>query len=229
MNRLLQFALKAIIVVAVPIVAIVIPVRILMHPRSVLFEYGRPDFPPDFYGFTLQERTQLAITGIDSIIGPRGVVVLQEARFADGAPAFTEREISHMQDVRVLTQRIYAAQVILFVAAVAAIVILARQRSTRRAAPDALLTGSIVTVALLLALVIFVFAGFDTFFTDFHRLFFSGDSWLFLNTDTLIRLYPPQFWFDAATAIGLASMVEAAALGAVAWWWRRRYLLEAPA
>jgi uncharacterized membrane protein len=38
---------------------------------------------------------------------------------------------------------------------------------------------------------------FWDFFTLFHALFFEGDSWLFLNSDTLIRLFPIRFWQDA--------------------------------
>jgi uncharacterized membrane protein len=38
---------------------------------------------------------------------------------------------------------------------------------------------------------------FDVFFTWFHGLFFEGDSWLFLFSDTLIRLFPIRFWEDA--------------------------------
>jgi integral membrane protein (TIGR01906 family) len=222
MNRWLKVILQAIIVVAVPVVLVVIPVRVLMHPRWVLFEYSRPNFPPDAFGFSKQERTQLAIIGIESIIGPRGVVVLQEARLPDGSPAFNEREISHMHDVRVLTGNIYLAQVVLLVAAAVAVIVLAWRHETRAAAPAALRTGVIFTIILLMALVFFVLTGFNTFFTDFHRMFFRGNTWEFSVSDTLIRLYPPQFWFDAATVIGAASIVEAIVLGIVAQWWGRK-------
>jgi integral membrane protein (TIGR01906 family) len=218
MNRWLQVFLQVITIIAVPVVLVVMPIRVLMHPRWVHFEYSRPDFPPDAFGFTTQERTQLAVIGIDSIIGPRGVVVLQEAKLPDGSPAFNEREISHMQDVRVVTANVYLAQAVLFIAAIAAVVGLVRGQA-QGAASGALLTGAIVTVALLAALIVFVLTGFDTFFTDFHRVFFSGNTWLFDYTDTLIRLYPVQFWFDAATVIGVTSLVEAIVLGVVARQW----------
>jgi integral membrane protein (TIGR01906 family) len=219
MNRWLKVVLQAVIVVAVPIVLVVTPIRVLMHPRWVLFEYARPNFPADYFGFSTQERTRLAITGIESIIGPRGVVVLQEARLEDGSPAFNAREVSHMLDVRAVTGNIYLAQVAFLIAATAAVIALTRRRQTHSAAPAALLTGAIATIVLLAALVFFVLTGFDTFFTAFHRVFFSGDTWLFSFSDTLIRLYPPQFWFDAATVIGVTSIVEAAVLGVAAWWW----------
>jgi integral membrane protein (TIGR01906 family) len=220
MSRWLTGFLQAVIVVAVPVVLVVMPVRVLMHPRWVYFEYGRSDFAPDSFGMTLQVRTRLAVMGIDSIIGPRGVVALQEARFSDGSPAFNEREVGHMRDVRTVTGNIYLAQVVLFIAAVIAVIALVRGQA-QIAAAGALLTGAVVTVALLVALVFFVFTGFDTFFTAFHRVFFSGDTWLFNYTDTLIRMYPVQFWFDAATVIGVTTIVEAVALGVIAWRWGR--------
>jgi integral membrane protein (TIGR01906 family) len=195
------------------------PIRVLMHPRWVYWEYGRPGFPPDDYGFTPQERTRLAIVGIDSIIGPRGVAVLQEARFDDGTPAFNEREVSHMQDVRVVTANIYFLQAVLLVAAALALTVLAL--GDPRAAASALLRGGVLTIVLLGVLIVSVLTGFDAFFTTFHRIFFSGDTWLFQYTDTLIRLYPVQFWFDAATVIGVTSIVEAMVLGVLAWRWGR--------
>lgn len=218
MKQWLQILLQALIVVAAPIILIVIPIRVLMHPRYVQFEYSKPDFPPDPFGFSLEERTRLAITGIESIIGPRGVIVLQEAQLADGSPAFNQREIKHMQDVRVLTADVYLAQVVALIAAALGVVVLMRTGS-RTAAPTALLIGATTTIVLLIALVAFVLVGFDTFFEDFHRLFFTGETWLFNFSDTLIRLYPPQFWFDAATLIGVMTIVEAIVLGAIAWQW----------
>jgi len=220
MNRWLKTFLRTVVVVAVPVVLVVMPIRALMHPRWVYFEYGRPDFPPDAFGFTPQERTRLAITGIESIIGPRGVVVLQEARFPDNSPAFNEREVGHMQDVRAVTGNIYFAQVVLFIAAAIAVVVLVRGRAPD-AASGALSTGAVVTVVLLVTLVVLVLTSFDAFFTTFHRVFFSGDTWLFNYTDTLIRLYPVPFWFDAAAAIGVTSIVEALVLGVLAWRWGR--------
>jgi uncharacterized membrane protein len=52
---------------------------------------------------------------------------------------------------------------------------------------------------------------FWQFFTDFHGLFFKGQSWLFPDSDTLIRLYPLKFWEDAVLYNGVI-----AALGAFA-------------
>ena len=52
---------------------------------------------------------------------------------------------------------------------------------------------------------------FNVFFTQFHHLFFEGDSWLFLFSDTLIRLFPIRFWED--TFLAGAGIVLAGGLG----------------
>ena len=70
---------------------------------------------------------------------------------------------------------------------------------------------------VLLALVALIYLNFDWFFTRFHLAFFEGDSWIFAWSDALIRLFPPRFWFDAASLWGVLTLVEAVALGGVAW------------
>ena len=54
---------------------------------------------------------------------------------------------------------------------------------------------------------------FWQFFSDFHGLFFTGNSWLFADSTTLIRLYPLQFWQDAVLYIGIVA--AAGGLGCV--------------
>ncbi len=43
-----------------------------------------------------------------------------------------------------------------------------------------------------------ILLGFDDFFVQFHSVFFDGDSWRFSTTDTLLRLYPEEFWQDTS-------------------------------
>ncbi len=77
----------------------------------------------------------------------------------------------------------------------------------------ALSTGGWITIVLIAAILIFVMISFNSLFTDFHRIFFSGDSWLFLFSDTLIRLFPMQFWQDAFIWMGVFSLLLAFLLG----------------
>jgi uncharacterized membrane protein len=38
-------------------------------------------------------------------------------------------------------------------------------------------------------------------FVAFHQVFFAAGTWTFEYSDTLIRLFPNRFWFDAALTI----------------------------
>ena len=51
------------------------------------------------------------------------------------------------------------------------------------------------------------------FFTAFHKLFFEGDSWLFLYSDTLIRLFPIRFWQDTFLFAAVIALGGGIALG----------------
>jgi integral membrane protein (TIGR01906 family) len=70
--------------------------------------------------------------------------------------------------------------------------------------------GGWLTLGLIGAALVAVALNFDALFTDFHHLFFQGDSWLFYYSDTLIRLFPLRFWSDAFIFTGVLT-----ALGAV--------------
>jgi len=66
-----------------------------------------------------------------------------------------------------------------------------------------------------------ILLGFDGFFVRFHEIFFSGDSWQFSNADTLIRIYPEQFWIDVSRITAGLAVLQAIVLAALAWWWLR--------
>jgi integral membrane protein (TIGR01906 family) len=74
-------------------------------------------------------------------------------------------------------------------------------------------------VVALVALLAYVLLNFNNFFTNFHRLFFEGGSWMFSYSDTLIRLFPIRFWSDVALIIGCGSLLEGLLL-----WWAARFI-----
>ena len=43
---------------------------------------------------------------------------------------------------------------------------------------------------------VFMFVAWNLAFTVFHNIFFDSGTWTFFYTDSLIRLFPEQFWFD---------------------------------
>jgi len=220
--------LQCLVAVALPLVLLIGNVQLLMHERFVRYEYNKPGFPPDTevapgsYALDRAERTALARVALDSIAGPGGMRVLEEARFEQtGEPAFNAREIRHMRDVRAVFRQARA----IFWAAVFGLVggiALLAWRGRGRAAARALLVSVLATLSAAAVLGLYILLNFRSFFTDFHHVFFEGDTWLFRSDDTLIRLFPTDFWFDAALFIAGLTLAELLLLGAAAWWWERR-------
>ena len=216
----------AVLVVAIGLsvtpILVVNAFRVLSTGTFVRFELGRDGFPPDRYGFTEAQRRALALTGLRSIQpGSAGIVLLDRAKLPDGSPAFGERELAHMRDVRTLFG--HALRLQLVAIALIAVLALALARTRHRAVvPLGLLAGAVATLAIAVLAVPVILLGFDGFFTRFHEVFFSGDSWRFDDSDTLIRIYPERFWQDVSQLAAGIAVLQALVLVPLAWWWLRR-------
>lgn len=195
--------LPSLVAVLVPIVLIGLGLRLLLSPLFLQIEYNMPYFPPDEFGFSKEDRLKWAPLALDYLTNNEGISYLGDLRFDDGTPLYNERELSHMDDVKLVTQgalRVwYVSLVILLLLGLWAWFggwwteyRLGLMRG------GWLMIGLAVTVALIVAIGILVNPNvFWNFFAGFHSLFFKGDSWLFLTSDTLIRLFPIRFWQDA--------------------------------
>lgn len=223
---------KSIIMLAVPLLLVIGSVRLVMSNLFLQLEYNRPGFPADMYGFTREDRLTYApyaiaylldpskdITYLSDLRLPRGNVPVRTCIVDPDDPAlclmYNERELRHMVDVKVITEYTYFIGVITVVLSGIAFTYL--WRNHRRDLHIALFRGSILTLALIAAILITALFAWDAFFTGFHTLFFEGDSWLFYYSDTLIRLFPERFWFDAALAIGGITTLGAVILLIVSW------------
>ena len=214
-------ALVVVIAVVTPPTLIANAMRLLATDTFVRNELGRDGFPPDRYGFTDEQREALALLGLRSIqAGSEGIVLLERATLPDGSPAFDERELSHMADVRALFVPIQRGSFVVMLAIAVLALALARTR-LRAVVPRGLLAGALATLAVAILLVPVILLGFDGFFTRFHEMFFEGDTWRFSSTDTLIRIYPERFWEDVSTLAAVITVGQALVLAPLAWWWLR--------
>lgn len=221
-ERVATIALVVLIALVVPPILVVNGFRLLATDTFVRWELGRDGFPQDRYGFTDGQREALALTGLESIRpGSAGIALLERATLPDGSPAFDERELSHMDDVRTLFGAVLRGQLVAVLVIAVLALGLARTR-LRAVVPRGLLAGALFTLAVAVLAVPVILLGFEGFFTRFHEVFFSGDSWRFSNTDTLIRLYPDRFWQDVSQLASAITVAQAVVLVPVAWWWARR-------
>ena len=181
-------------------------ILLLLHPIFLPLEYHSPNFPDDPYGFTLEDRLRWSKLSVEYLINESDPSFLGNLKFPDNAPLFNERELSHMTDVKRLVQA-----VILWWCVVTIILVLSFVRAWRiHEFPEwgkALSLGGWLTGGLVLAIFFAIMVSFNALFTGFHEIFFSGDTWLFAYSDTLIRLFPMRFWQDAFIAVGVISLI----------------------
>jgi integral membrane protein (TIGR01906 family) len=190
------------VVLALPAMLVLTSVRLVMTETFIRIEYNRPGFPEDRYGFTKEERLEYAPYAVEYLCNDADTSYLGDLTFEDGTPLYTPDELRHMEDVKTVTRAAFAVHTVLSLAFGAAILALAWRPGSRGALRRGLAGGGILTIALILALVVVMLANWDFFFDNFHMTFFEGDSWRFSNADTLIRLFPEQFWLDAALTTG---------------------------
>lgn len=194
-----------ILTVATPIVLVLGGVRLVMSPWFLAFEYQRPGFPADVYGFTTEDRLRWGPLGVEYLLTDAGIDLLADLRFENGAALFTPRELKHMEDVKAVTRAAFGVLAGVSAAAAAAgVVLIARRRPDIALA--SLARGGLLVLGMVGAVVVGAVVAWDAFFTLFHRAFFADGTWIFLTSDTLIRLYPEQFWFDCAVVIGVIAI-----------------------
>ena len=196
----------------IPLAVIMFAARLLMTPLFLETEYRLPGFPQDNYGFTLQDRLHWAKPSVEYLTNAAGIGYLADLRFDDGQPIYNERELSHMADVKSVVQKL----LFFWFADLAILALLglwAWRAEWRPAYRTGLRRGGFLTAGILLAMAGFASISFWQFFSWFHSLFFSGDSWLFFFSDTLIRLFPIRFWQDAVIFIVGFSIIAGLLLG----------------
>ncbi len=198
----------AAVAVATALVITGAAIALFFNPAWVSFAQGRADAAA-WTGWTAQEVDAVTRDIVLEVwLGPG---TFEQA--VAGEPVFTERERSHMTDVRRVVTSFYA-----FVLLGAATLAVAGFAS--RGAPwfwrfvalgaKGLAVGTLVVGAAFLLF-------FDTAFTLFHQLFFAAGSWTFdPATDRLVQLFPYQFWTETSVAIAVVGFGLTIAVWALA-------------
>ncbi|RPI96895.1 MAG: TIGR01906 family membrane protein [Chloroflexi bacterium] len=214
--------LRYILAGTLPVFLVLTGVRLVTTEAFLQLEYHRPGFPEDRFGFSQEDRLHYAPYAVEYLRNDAGIAYLGDLAFENGEPLFRARELGHMEDVKVVMRAAMRVHTVLTLVLAAIVLILAWRRETRAELRAGLIAGGALTITIIVTLVILIFASWDFFFDGFHGLFFEGDSWQFSTSDTLIRLFPEQFWFDAAMSIGLFTVVGAFAAILIAFTWDRR-------
>lgn len=136
----------------------------------------------------------------------------------DGKPfeLFTPEEVIHFKDVKGLIWLDYrfALGTLFYILAYAGVSLLWRKREYWQQLALAIVGGSGITVALMLALGLGTLLGFGQLFYQFHLLFFSNEFWS--AQGYMLLLFPEPFFYDATLFCVLAIVGSAIILGGIA-------------
>jgi integral membrane protein (TIGR01906 family) len=215
MPSLLTQTLKLITVVLVTIFIVGGAAQLLATDSYLAFEYGKVNFPPDSFGYTQQQRFILASTNIHYVRAhlPNDELLKQ---FLNGLPVYTSREVSHMADVQAVFQSILRVWQVAFILLILLSFFLWK-KGERKALASAIQSGGLLTFGIILSIALLAIFGWQFWFNTFHLLFFKPGSWLFSYSDTLIRLFPVEFWFDGTLTISVLSLAGGLLFALVGW------------
>lgn len=203
-----QKTISVVVSIILPIFLLMTAIRLIFQPAFLRFEYNAPGFPQDPYGFTTADRLKWGGISLDYLFNNADISFLADQRLPDGSSLYNERELGHMLDVKNLIQLMLKVWLGLF-AALALILIWAWRAAWLPDLGRAYARGGWLTLGLIGAILIAILVSFNWLFTAFHRIFFQGDSWLFLYSDSLIRLFPLRLWQDGFIGMGLVTAILA--------------------
>lgn len=233
LSNSLSIIIKVFLTLTVPILLTIFSIRLVMSYQFLEFEYLRPDFPTDFYGFTTEDRLKYAPAGIDYLLNSEDISFLSELRLplekcwrpapdATDCPMYEEGALKHMVDVKVVTETTFRVALTLTLIILGIFILAYRYPQYRFVIRRGLTYGSILTLSAIVTIVILAFTAWDFFFDTFHELFFEEGTWRFAFSDTLIRLFPERFWFDASITIGVFTTIGAILILILMWQWSKR-------
>jgi len=198
-----------------------------------LYKYGFEKYNVSQTTGIAEVELEKAATGLISYFNSgEANISLTVMKDGESFEPFTEREIIHLWEVKILFQLVYylLGGSLAFVIIYSLVMLLWRRDSSWRILAGEVLRGSVLTVGLVGALALGAVVGFDPLFWWFHEIvivFFEGDYWILdPGLHYLIMLFPQGFWYDAAIFCALATVGLAIILGGVAggylWATRRR-------
>lgn len=136
----------------------------------------------------------------------------------DGEPfeLFTPEETIHFKDVKGLIWLDYWLfwGTLVYILAYSGVSLFWRKRKYWRQLALTVVGGSGLTLALMMALGLGIFAGFSQIFYQFHLLFFSNEFWS--AEGFMLLLFPEHFFYDVVIFCSLGIAGLAIVLGGVA-------------
>jgi integral membrane protein (TIGR01906 family) len=211
--------LKTLIILTIPFFIMLGSVRLLTTEQYLAFEYGKAGFPPDSFGYTQQQRLDLASVNMRYVRDNLPREMLSNETL-NGTRVYSQREVTHMADVQAAFQSVWRAWWTAFILLLLLGFVLWR-KGEQIAFVSALKWGGFLTSGIILVIALLALFAWQVWFDNFHLLFFEPSSWLFAYSDSLIRLFPLQFWMDATFTVSAFSLAGGLLLAFIGSRWER--------
>lgn len=188
----------------------IVPLTMLFLAAAVVWSIITPTFlqqqyehlPPDPHGLTDNQRMELAKTAVTYLMlwsPPDEVInILADQTLADGSRLYAEGELSHLVDVKHLTD---AIRVIGLSALSLLMITVITQYRPRRDALKKTAVGGLLLIPTAFFLLVFATLLWPLFFVKFHEMLFADGTWAFDEAAGLVRLFPELFWFRVGQAV----------------------------
>jgi integral membrane protein (TIGR01906 family) len=215
--------LRTAIQLLIPLILILGSIRIILVTANawIPYEYRLSTFPIDTYGFSTEDRIYWSRIDLDFLLSDADIDYFDDLKLESGDPMHNDRELQHMEDVKVI---VLASKSLLQWGLVVLVGLIAFASWSQGYAYvlEAIKNGALWTLILIGLLIIGVIFAFGFVFVGFHRILFESGTWTFSYADTFIRLYPEKFWRDMFFYVGGLNALQAGALFGLARWWLRR-------
>ena len=179
-----------------------------VYVYDFLFEITKVEQTSEIPKQELMRGAKQIISYVDSAIEPLEVIIQVDGQ---DKQVYSEREVSHMKDVKELFRKTYRVQefagiyLLLF-----SVVSFCRYRAKafHNIAILFAMGGAATVCIVLLVGLSAVLISFQEVFNIFHFISFDNDLWI-LSPDTyLVRMYPYNFWLNATFLIGLSTIIQ---------------------
>jgi len=188
-------------------------VRLVATEPYLAFEYGKSDFPDDPFGFDRTQRLAYAAANLQFITQNQPLEDLA-GQEQNGNKLYNSRELKYMEDVQNAYQAAWRVGQVALSLAVLCGLALAWRKESRPAFVSILRAGGALTSGLVLMVGLVAIVAWQAWFSVFHQIFFAAGSWTFSFSDTVTRLFPEKFWYDASLTIASLSVLA----GSLVYW-----------
>lgn len=157
-------------------------------------------------GITEKGLNSATDTLLDYLCGERDDLSVTAPIGGEVREVFNGREKDHMVDVRELYR---IALGVMYVGIIAFAALLSTALIKKKVADFAggYIWANVVFLSIVAAIGVWAVLDFPTFWTTFHKIFFTNDLWILdPRTDILIMMVPGQFFFDLVIKIVLLSV-----------------------